>query len=180
MNKNQFVNLCSRAWAIPALGLIAAGVPARVSPLASKAGAGRAAMASSVAHLVDMGLLRRNPGHGHPLRPEFQLTEEGRRIVEWAGGLQELLDDEAARATARLSWSLPVMGQSRRHHRFNELAASLHPVTDRALAQSLSRLQNVGWLARSVEAEVRPPRVLYQPTLTGELIADHCEMLLAS
>lgn len=28
-------------------------------------------------HLIKIGLLERNPGYGHPLRPEFRLTQLG-------------------------------------------------------------------------------------------------------
>jgi len=69
MDKLYLVNLCSRSWALTALQLIERGTSARVSPLAAAAGCGRTAMSASVSHLLEMGLLERNPGAGHPMRP---------------------------------------------------------------------------------------------------------------
>ena len=36
----------------------------------------------SLAHLIDIGLVIRNPGYGHPLRPEYLLTDNGRGVAE--------------------------------------------------------------------------------------------------
>ena len=35
-------------------------------------------------HLIELGLLERNPGYGHPLRPAFRLTELGRTVATLA------------------------------------------------------------------------------------------------
>jgi len=91
MDKKRIVKLCSRSWSLTALGLMADGVSGRVSPLAAAAGCGRTSMGASVEHLVDLGLLERNPGHGHPLRPEYRFTEQGAYVADWALELDSIV-----------------------------------------------------------------------------------------
>ena len=77
MDINLLVKLSSRAWSLPILAQIARGVACRQAPLIAATGAGRTAFGASLTHLIDLKLLERNPGHGHPLRPEFRLTPAG-------------------------------------------------------------------------------------------------------
>ena len=109
MDKHQLVNLCSRTWSLTALSLIAHGVSCRVSPLAAAAGCGRTSMSASVEHLISLGLLERNPGHGHPLRPEYRLTPGGVYVAEWAKGLINLVKSDQDQSLLRNKWSLPLI-----------------------------------------------------------------------
>lgn len=77
MDISQLVNITSRAWALPILSSLHTGVAGRQAPLLAATGASRTAFAQSMEHLISIGLLERNPGHGHPLRPEFRLTPPG-------------------------------------------------------------------------------------------------------
>jgi DNA-binding HxlR family transcriptional regulator len=115
--------------------------------------------------------IRRNPGHGHPLRPEYVLTREGARL---AAGVAELL---AAQAQLGLSpgaltrWGLPLIqvigaGQSR----FNEFARNLASATPRAISQSLQTLAGHDLVLREV-SDGRPPGSLYCLTSNGKILA---------
>ena len=81
MDITLLVNVTARAWSLDILARIAEGTPCRQAPLIAATGAGRTAFAASLSHLTSLGLLERNPGHGHPLRPEFRLTQDGERIA---------------------------------------------------------------------------------------------------
>ncbi len=173
MDKQQLVKLCSKSWSLKALALLNQGVSGRVSPLASAAGAGRTAMSASVQHLVELGLLERNSGHGHPLRSEFVLTDEGMLLGEWACRLDELLITPEDSKLARATWTLPIMQVLGNYERFNEVAGVLSPITDRSLSLTLTQLTTGKWISRGVEPELQPPLVYYRPSGIGEQISEY-------
>lgn len=146
------------------LALLAEGHTARVSPVAHALGAGRTPISATFTHLVDMELLARNRGHGHPLRPEFALTELGQITAQWALGLREQVHDKDDWQMLRRSWTLPVLRLTDDASRYARLRTSLAPITDRALSLSLKDMQNRGWLDREVTTEHMPPQVCYVAT----------------
>jgi DNA-binding HxlR family transcriptional regulator len=177
MDKKHLVNLCSRTWSITALALMARGVSGRVSPLAAEAGCGRTAMSVSVEHLIDLGLLERNPGHGHPLRPEFRLTLMGLHIAEWALELGSFAESESDKALMRSKWTLPLIDCLHQERRYSDLRRELVPVTDRALSNCLSKLTEHRWVNRLVSVDTVPPMVRYHSFRVGQKVHDHLQLL---
>lgn len=173
MDKQQLVNLCSRTWALTALGLMADGVSGRVSPLAAAAGCGRTSMSASVEHLVVLGLLESNPGHGHPLRPEYRLTYRGASIAEWALELDSIVKSDGEKALLRNKWSLPLVSCIPDEVRYSEIRRQLVPVTDRALSASLGRLTDNSWVKRNVRGDISPPIVSYRILNAGKKVHNH-------
>lgn len=167
----SLVKVTSRAWSLDILALMHAGVPGRQASLISASGAGRTAFAQSLRHLVEIGLLERNPGHGHPLRPEYRLTQEGAEVATVADGIIRAVPRPSDRELLRLAWTVPVLIVSREPRFFSEIKNDLAPITDRALSQSLIRLQARNWLLRKIDAAIRPPRPLYQATNVGARIS---------
>lgn len=163
MDNPEFIQLCSRAWAIPILAAMKRHGLGRVSPIASAIGAGRTAATASVMHLIEMGLVDRNTGHGHPLRPEIILTERGHQIAEWAARFMDEADPVHPIKLLMKSWTLPILRCSQRNGQYASLRRALAPVTDRALSLSLKALTAQGWLERSVQVEEVPPSVHYAP-----------------
>jgi len=177
MDKQHLVNLCSRTWALTALSLMASGVSGRVSPLAAAAGCGRTSMSASVKHLVFLGLLENNPGHGHPLRPEYRFTHRGASIAEWALELDSIVKSDDEKALLRNKWSLPLVSCIPDEVRYSEIRRQLVPVTDRALSASLVRLIDSRWLRRNVNGNISPPIVSYRILNTGKKVHNHIERL---
>lgn len=169
MDIRLLVNVASRAWALPVLGALHDGVIARQSRLIAATGAGRAAFGQSLAHLIELGLVERNPGHGHPLRPEFRLTAQGKPVAEAASRINKLTpfgDHDLLRRT----WTVPVLASLSRPKHFGEVRAELGGITDRALAQSLQRIESQKWISRRVNTAHRPPRPIYQSANEGLMI----------
>ena len=166
----SFVNITSRAWALPILSSLHAGVPGRQAPLMTATGASRTAFAQSMEHLIELGLVERNPGHGHPLRPEFRLTALGANPASLAAQVQRVVTVQD-QDLLRKSWTLPVLSSLQSAHRFNDIKRSLQTITDRALSQSLKTLETRDWVQRRVDDTARPPRSLYSPINTGERIS---------
>lgn len=171
MDIELFVNTTSRAWAIPILASLHSGVAGRQAPLLVATGASRTAFAQSVDHLISIGLLERNPGYGHPLRPEFRLTELGDSAASLANKIHNVTADED-RALLRRSWTLPVLTALHGPSHFNDIKRNLRTVTDRALSQSLKAMEGRNWVQRNVDEAARPPRSIYHAVNTGRLISN--------
>lgn len=177
MDKQHLVNLCSRTWSLTALGLMAGGVSGRVSPLAAAAGCGRTSMSASVEHLVLLGLLENNPGHGHPLRPEYRFTDQGASIAEWALELDSIVRSDGEKALVRNKWSLPLVSCMPDEVRYSEIRRQLVPVTDRALSVGLSKLTDNRWIRRKVNGSSSPPLVSYSTLSAGKKVHNHLLLL---
>lgn len=167
---NSFVNITSKAWALPILSSLHAGVAGRQAPLLAVTGASRTAFSQSMDHLIKLGLLERNPGYGHPLRPEFRLTQLGIEAAAIAHKIQ-LVCTRDDQDLLRKSWTLPVLTSLQTPSHFNEIKRSLQTITDRALSQSLKSMEVRNWVHRSVDEAARPPRSIYCAVNTGGMIS---------
>ena len=170
MDIKTFVNTTSRAWAIPILANLHAGIAGRQAPLLAATGASRTAFAQSMDHLISIGLLERNPGYGHPLRPEFRLTGLGTAAAAIAHKIQSVTEEED-QDLLRRSWTLPVLTAIHRPSHFNDIKRNLRTITDRALSQSLKAMEARSWVQRNVDDTARPPRSIYRAVNTGGLIS---------
>lgn len=167
MDIKAIVKITSRAWSLDILASMHSGVPGRQAPLLASTGANRTAFATSLAHLVDLGLLARNPGHGHPLRPEYRLTPKGAEIAKIADRIVGVVPRDAEFALLRRTWTVPVLTVTHTPRRFSEIKSDLLSITDRALSKSLDQLQKLDWLRRQIDISGRPPRPTYQAVNIG-------------
>ena len=170
MDIGLFVNITSRAWALSVLSSLHTGVAARQAPLLAVTGASRTAFAQSMEHLISLDLLERNPGYGHPLRPEFRLTEQGVIAASIANKIY-CATEERDQDLLRRSWTLPVLTAIHAPNSFNQIKRSLVSVSDRALSQSLQAMESRSWVSRRISDTVRPPRPVYQAINAGGLIS---------
>ncbi len=171
MDIRLLVKITSRAWALDILAHMHRGVRGRQAALLTATGAGRTAFGASLAHVLELGLLMRNPGHGHPLRPEFVLSEQGAVVAEMAHKVLEEASDEVAAKLMRKSWTVPILALARQPQRFSELRAALGGITDRALSTSLQALEAQGWVAREIDLSERVPFPTYQAVNAGARIS---------
>lgn len=167
MDITDIVNLTSRAWSLNILTLMQDGVPGRQAALLRASGASRTAFVQSLDHLINLGLLERNPGHGHPLRLEFRLTEKGRLLAGPAKRASLAAPDHAV---LRRAWAVPILAVSQKPKFFGQIKSDLGAITDRALSQTLKDLQAQNWMTRQVNSDLHPPRAVYQAANAGALI----------
>lgn len=170
MDIRLFVNITSKAWAIPILSRLHSGVAGRQAPLLAATGAGRTAFAQSMDHLIEIGLIERNPGYGHPLRPEFRLTEMGIAAAAIAHKIHDVSTEED-QPLLRRSWTLPILTSLHTPSHFSDIKRILPTITDRALSQSLKSMEVRNWVCRNVDGVARPPRPIYCAINTGGLIS---------
>jgi len=150
-------------WSLPVLAELHRSGGAKFVTLAHRLGVGRETLRRTLDALVESGLVGRNPGYGHPLRPEYVLTARGRRVGPGAARLVELLRAEGLEDVGLKKWSLPVVLELASARRFAELRAALR-VSPRALTLALKELARAGLVERRVH-DGFPPSTTYR--LTG-------------
>ena len=170
MDIGLFVNITSRAWAMPILSRLHSGIAGRQAPLLAATGASRTAFAQSMDHLIELGLIERNPGYGHPLRPEFRLTQLGRAVAVMANRIEEV-SAEDDQPLLRRSWTLPILTSLHTPSHFSDIKRNLPTITDRALSLSLKSMEARSWVCRRVDGAARPPKSIYFAVNTGGLIS---------
>lgn len=159
-------------WVVPLMALLSRERGARFAAMAHRFGLSRHSLSRTLEQLRAWGWVTPNPGHGHPLRPEYVLTDAGAP----AGRVCEKIMAERARLglePAHLPrWSLPlVAGLGGEWLRFGDLRARLDPVTPRALSLTLQQMVGCDLVDRRLEQgfAVVP---LYGLTRRGQELAE--------
>ena len=171
MDINSLVKITSRAWSLSILELMHNGVAGRQATLLSASGASRTAFTQSLNHLIGLDLLERNPGHGHPLRPEYRLTPKGVSASVVAAKIKAVATETSDQILLRRAWTIPVLAVSHEPRYFKDIKNDLGIISDRALSQSLNQLNSQDWLMRTVNISARPPRPVYQASNVGAAIS---------
>lgn len=169
---DPLIRLFHFRWTVPTLAAFDdLGGQAKFVTLLSRLEVSRSSLQRTLEALIAARLVRRNPGYGHPMRPEYLLTSPGRRVAAASAVLMARLERLGIIELALRKWSLPLAGaMANSGGRFNRLQAELGSVTPRALAQSLRDLQEAGLIERLLVDE-SPPRADYRLTDEGRRVA---------
>ncbi|MBO9696963.1 MAG: winged helix-turn-helix transcriptional regulator [Sphingopyxis sp.] len=168
------VQLGSHRWLVPLLADLAAHGGARFVELIHRLGLSRDSLARTLEAAQAIGWVQRNPGHGHPLRPEYILTETGHAAAARAATIADAQSAIGLLPGAATRWGLPlVAGIGAGHDRFNALSRLLAPATPRALSQGLTALGRHGLVTREI-LDLRPPASRYDLTESGARLAAAC------
>ena len=166
--------LTSHRWLVPLLADLAAHKGARFVELVNRLQLARDRLTRTLDAAAAIGWVQRNPGHGHPLRPEYILTDAGHAAALRAATIAEAQAAIGLPPGAATRWGLPlVAGIDAGHDRFNALARLLAPATPRALSLGLTALGQHGLVVREV-VDGRPPSSLYGLTGNGRVLAEAC------
>lgn len=149
-------------WNLPTVRALVRSSGARVVSLVHELGVARSVLRVSIDALGELGLVEPNPGHGHPLRPEFLPTRRGRDIDAPS---EDYLNAVDAPDLATRKWTAPVIGAVADDDRFNAIQRRLG-VSPRALSQTLEALADAGLVVRETD-DGRPPRSRYALTKAG-------------
>ena len=148
-------------WGVPVITGLDALHGAKYVTLSSRLGVSRASVLRAVQTLIDSGVVRQNPGYGHPLRPEVVLTDLGVQIAPACSELRERIQNHPVSVVALKKWTMPVLHSVQSGaERFGDIRGSLPCATDRALVIALRDLQGVAMVRRKIENGY-PPRPLY-------------------
>jgi DNA-binding HxlR family transcriptional regulator len=158
-------------WLVPLMAEVGAARGSRFADMLLQLGLSRGALTASLALLQETGWLRRNSGHGHPLRPEYVLTDAGAPIAAFCMGIVAQRRRLGLDGHHLSRWSLPVVARlDAAQARFSALQAALRPVTPRALSLALKQMLSVDLVSR-VLADDFPPIAIYGLTPRGQDLA---------
>jgi DNA-binding HxlR family transcriptional regulator len=119
----------------------------------NRLGISRDSLSRTLEHLQTLGLAVKNPGYGHPLRPEYVLTPSGQLIGSDALTLMNALRDLDITDVALKKWSLPVtLAVHTGVERFSALLEVFPGLTSRALTISLRDLETNGLIQRRADS----------------------------
>jgi DNA-binding HxlR family transcriptional regulator len=168
---STLVALFHNRWSVPILAELHRQRGSRFVALTRTLGMSRESLRRTLAALIDGGLVGRNPGYGHPLRPEYVLTSSGERIAAACRPVVERLRTGGLEDVALKKWSMPVvfaLGEG--PMRFSELREALEGISPRALTLALKDLEAAGLVDRRVTDDY-PPSTVYRLTRTGRPLA---------
>ncbi|SIO09904.1 transcriptional regulator, HxlR family [Parasphingorhabdus marina DSM 22363] len=165
------VALARYRWIVPLLAILADRNGARFAEMARGLAISADSLSSSLQYVMAMGWVRKNPGHGHPLRPEYLLTDEGRAVAMRALAVHQVQERLDCDSRALKRWSLPivhVLGSG--VHRFNAINRTLDAATPRAISLSMKAAQEQDLVKRSL-LDGFPPVTDYSLSRRGEELA---------
>jgi len=166
----RLTGLVHHRWNILVIAELQRHSGAKFITLVNRLQVSRGSLSASLAHLTHLGYVRRNLGHGHPMRPEYLLTKQGVAIGDECLSLVRLLQRRDEVDLAFRKWTLPlVVTIGERRLRFNQVRASLHDATPRAIAIGLKSLLKNGWAERSIIDDY-PPTAGYELRSKGQRI----------
>src|ERR671932_1580387 len=77
----ELIALFHHRWSAAVLAELRRTRGTRFVVLSKSLGVGRESLRRTLDALIELGLVRRNPGYGHPLRPEYLLTRRGEAVA---------------------------------------------------------------------------------------------------
>jgi DNA-binding HxlR family transcriptional regulator len=168
---STLVALCHNRWAVPILAELHRQRGSRFVTLARTLGLSRESLRRTLSALIESGLVGRNPGYGHPLRPEYVLTRAGAKVATACLPLVNTLRRRQLEEVGLKKWSLPtILALAEGRLRFSELREALAGVSPRALALALKDLEAAGVVERRVTNDY-PPATSYRLTAEARRLA---------
>lgn len=167
--KKSLVVLFHHRWAVPLIAELHRRQGERFAYLAHHFAVSRESLSQTLVYLIRNGLVRRNPGYGHPLRPEYLLTETGETLGPYCLRLTNLLNTAGQTAVGLKKWTMPIvhwLGTSDDLGRFSHLLKSHPSLTPKALSDSLKLMEDAELVSREVTSDF-PPSTRYSLTVKG-------------
>ena len=141
--------------------------------LVTQLGLSRDSLRSSLLSLVKLELVRKNPGYGHPLRPEYILSKRG---IDVARTCHDFLKTTHEKDLYLRKWPAPLLLSLKQGcHRFNALRDALQ-ISPRSLTHALRQLESDEALIRTVGTGY-PPTTSYHLSEMGLAISQQVEQI---
>ncbi|MBI5868181.1 MAG: winged helix-turn-helix transcriptional regulator [candidate division Zixibacteria bacterium] len=168
----QPADLFHHRWSVPILAELYRSSGSRFVVMANQLGISPDSLHHTLDALMRHRWIRRNPGYGHPLRPEYILTPTGATLAPGCSRLLKLLQSIEFEEVGLRKWPMPVLlAIQTGRERFSDLKASLRGITSRALTLALKDLQTAGLIERTILDEY-PPTTRYKLTGKGRRVGN--------
>jgi DNA-binding HxlR family transcriptional regulator len=136
----SLVKLVHYRWALPILSELHRNDGCKFVTLVERLKLSKDALSRTLNALIEQDLVMRNPGYGHPLRPEYILSAKGNQIGQAVFELMQTLERLEVTDIALKKWSLPIILVLQDQPRFTDILKQLPGLTTRALALGLGQL----------------------------------------
>ncbi|MDJ0701264.1 MAG: winged helix-turn-helix transcriptional regulator [Woeseiaceae bacterium] len=165
------IQLVHHRWNVPVIAELHRRSGAKFVTLANSLGASRNSLTVSLNDLIDQGYVQRNPGHGHPMRPEYLLTNKGEAVGKYCLRLARLIDRRDDADLGYRKWTLPLVAAiGHGVRRFGELRDTLgDAATPRATTLGLKAMLAADWAERTLIDDY-PPTAGYRLVAKGRRI----------
>ncbi len=151
------IALVHRRWNIPILAELHTLSGAKFISLANALDVGRASLSSSLKDLIELGLVIRNTGHGHPMRPEYLLSEAGKTTGALCAELMRGFRTASDVDLGLRKWTLPIVAAIGEDVcRFSDIRNPLAPATPRAVTLALKAMSERNWVRRTLIDDYPP------------------------
>lgn len=159
---SRLLILFHHRWNLPVLAELHRTSGTRFVVLRNRLGISRDSLTHTLEALIRARWVRRNPGYGHPLRPEYILTKPGSRIASHCQAVLDELQRRQAEEVGLRKWSMPVLlAIAEEMEHFAELKTALPGITARALSLALHDLLESSLISRVVVDDY-PPTTRYE------------------
>lgn len=166
------IRLSAGRWLMPLLALAGEREGLRLAHAVRSLGISRGIAQTSLEALIEGGWLTRNPGYGHPLRPEYVLTPLGASRAGWCARIMTTRAMLGLAPTGLTRWTLPLVNElGAGETRFSGIETALAPISPRALSLTLKGAIGQGLIDRSLEMSF-PPTPRYALSARGRPLAD--------
>lgn len=169
-NLHALIDLVHHRWNIPVLAALKRASGSKFVTLANSLGVSRASLSASISDLIALGLIEKNSGHGHPMRPEYRLTTSGDELAHHCVALDDAIRRRNVADLAYRKWTLPIIAAiGDEVLRFNQLKRILSDATPRAITLALKALVSERYADRTIIDDY-PPTAGYHLRAPGQRI----------
>jgi len=176
-NLAQLGGLFHHSYVVPMIACLHAEQGAKFVTLVNRLGASRDAVTMTLKYLIKKGIVEKNPGYGHPMRPEYVLTRGGSRLGTACRSVLEAVDEFEIAEVAFRKWSMPViLAIGHGASRFSAMQEILGTITPRALTGALRDLGRAEVVEREIN-ESWPPHPHYELATIGQSLLPKLDRL---
>ena len=166
MKKSHF-QIFHHRWSLPIIALLHQYQGAKYSFLLNKFELSRSVLSKTLNELIENGLVKRNTGHGHPMRPEYLLTSKGKDIGPFCLQTFDFCSENHLEELLKSKWAIPIFYQVHLgHSKFSEIKDQLDGITARSLSAELKNLTQKKLITRKLKNEF-PPSPIYSANRRG-------------